>query len=312
MSLKKSNDYVEEKGSEGAKVKGVHESLLQESERDIIFFTENFLGKGTVLSKEKEMLEIKEEKGMEIKRMKRKKKKDLVLLLFEIFFFFFFFFFDLLIYHRFCHPGFSSSPSFSSFFLLFFFFFYFCSPSFIKKKNKNFTISVLFFSFFFFETDHLNYLAADSPVGPISVSIILVEGQYRGIVRTEKVTGFSLFFPLSDQFDRYFLHFFFFFFLLFFSSFYFIFCLLNREIGGSPVLPRGSRMPGGGRCSGWARPCQTCSPPSPLIFPSRNSGSAETPTSRISCSPWRTGRSFAATNSACSTRRRGSRRAGDL
>jgi len=46
MSLKESKNYVQEKGNESVKVKGVHESLLQESERDIIFFTENFLGKG--------------------------------------------------------------------------------------------------------------------------------------------------------------------------------------------------------------------------------------------------------------------------
>jgi len=46
MSIKESKNYIQETGAEAAKVKGVHESLLQESERDIIFFTENFLGKG--------------------------------------------------------------------------------------------------------------------------------------------------------------------------------------------------------------------------------------------------------------------------
>jgi len=79
MAIKPSSNFVIERGVDGAKVKGVHESLLQESEKDIIFFTENFLGK-----------------------------------------------------------------------------------------------------------DHMNFLAVDSPIGPISVSLILVDGQYKAIFRTEK------------------------------------------------------------------------------------------------------------------------------
>jgi len=45
MSVLESPNYVIEKGVEGAKIKGVQESLLQESEKDIIFFTESFIGK---------------------------------------------------------------------------------------------------------------------------------------------------------------------------------------------------------------------------------------------------------------------------
>jgi len=47
MSIKPSQVYFEEKPVNEAKVKGVNESLLQESEKDIIFFNENFIGKGT-------------------------------------------------------------------------------------------------------------------------------------------------------------------------------------------------------------------------------------------------------------------------
>eukprot|EP00732_Lithocolla_globosa_P005487 Lithocolla_globosa_v1_NODE_5701_length_1199_cov_185.523601.p1 type:complete len:357 gc:universal NODE_5701_length_1199_cov_185.523601:68-1138(+) len=45
MSVAPSENFFFEKGEAGAKIKGVHESLLQECEKDIIFFKEHFLGK---------------------------------------------------------------------------------------------------------------------------------------------------------------------------------------------------------------------------------------------------------------------------
>lgn len=45
MSFVPSTNFLFDKPVNEAKVKGVHESLLQESEKDIMFFTENFMGK---------------------------------------------------------------------------------------------------------------------------------------------------------------------------------------------------------------------------------------------------------------------------
>lgn len=45
MSIAPTENFVVEEGEAGAKVTGVHDSLLQECEKDIIFFKEHFLGK---------------------------------------------------------------------------------------------------------------------------------------------------------------------------------------------------------------------------------------------------------------------------
>lgn len=45
MSVGKAENFVVEEGVKDAKVRGVHESLLQEAERDIIFYKETFMGK---------------------------------------------------------------------------------------------------------------------------------------------------------------------------------------------------------------------------------------------------------------------------
>lgn len=79
MSIKPSDNFIIEEGSKEAKITGVHESLLQECEKDIIFYKDHFMGK-----------------------------------------------------------------------------------------------------------DHLNFLAVDSPVGPVSVSLILTEGTYKAVYRTDK------------------------------------------------------------------------------------------------------------------------------
>mgnify|MGYP006940040201 CR=1 FL=1 len=36
----------------------------------------------------------------------------------------------------------------------------------------------------------MNFLATDSPIGPISISLILADGQYKAIFRTESVKSF--------------------------------------------------------------------------------------------------------------------------
>lgn len=46
MSIGPTANFVVEAGRPDAKVTGVHESLLQESEKDIIFYKEFFVGKG--------------------------------------------------------------------------------------------------------------------------------------------------------------------------------------------------------------------------------------------------------------------------
>lgn len=49
MSTNLINSYFKlEPTSASAKITGVHESLLQEAEKDILWYRDNFLGKGTV------------------------------------------------------------------------------------------------------------------------------------------------------------------------------------------------------------------------------------------------------------------------
>ena len=43
------SDFQLEHGKPGVKVTGVHESLLQECEKDIIWYRDNFFGKGMSL-----------------------------------------------------------------------------------------------------------------------------------------------------------------------------------------------------------------------------------------------------------------------
>jgi len=45
---------------------------------------------------------------------------------------------------------------------------------------------IIFYKEHFMGKDHANLLAVDSPAGPVSVSLILADGQYKAIYRTDK------------------------------------------------------------------------------------------------------------------------------